>query len=100
MPGQPSDFLAHGKGDTVAVAVRDLVRGPAVGGYLASTETVTVELLAAVPLGHKLALVDMSDGEDVIEYGVRIGRATTDIRRGDYVHVHNIGSARWHSSAA
>ena len=31
-------------------------------------------------------------GEDVIKYGVRIARATKDIRAGEWVHLHNIRS--------
>jgi (2R)-sulfolactate sulfo-lyase subunit alpha len=93
------DFLAHHEGDCVAVAVRDLAVGTAEGGYLDGPQ-VTVELLHDVPLGHKLALKDVEAGEDVVEYGIRIGVASKDIARGDYVHVHNVRSARWQTSIA
>jgi (2R)-sulfolactate sulfo-lyase subunit alpha len=95
---RPPDFLAHRQGDAVAVAVRDLTPGLVHGAYLDETGEVDVELLANVPLGHKLALSDVPANADVIEYGLRIGIATKDIRRGDYVHVHNVRSARWHNS--
>lgn len=94
------DFLAHRAGDSVAVAVRDLEPGPAEGGYLDGDTTERVELTNAVPLGHKVALSDVTSGAEVIEYGLRIGIATADIRRGDYVHTHNVRSARWHNSVA
>ena len=97
---RPPDFLAHKQGDSVAVAVRDLSPGPAHGAFLDETGEADVELLAEVPLGHKLALSDVPADADVIEYGIRIGIATRDIRRGDYVHVHNVRSARWHNSVA
>jgi (2R)-sulfolactate sulfo-lyase subunit alpha len=93
-------FLAHREGDSVAVAVRDLPAGPASGGYLSDPATIEVELADPVPLGHKFALVDIAEGADVVEYGVRIGLAVKDIARGDYVHVHNVRSARWQSSVA
>lgn len=93
-------FLAHRPGDSVAVAVRDLATGPANGGYLHGDEPIEITLNAEVPLGHKFALVDIADGADVIEYGVRIGVATVRIARGDYVHVHNLRSARWQNSVA
>lgn len=97
---EPPDFLAHKDGDSVAVAVRDLDPGTVKGGYLEGPASVTVELRHAVPLGHKLALTDISSGADVIEYGIRIGTASRDIKRGEYVHVHNIRSARWQNSVA
>lgn len=94
------DFLAHHGGDVVAVAVRDLQPGSVEGGYLRGTESITLELLNEVPLGHKLALTDIKSGEDVIEYGLRVGVATEDISKGSYVHIHNLRSARWQNSVA
>ena len=48
-----------------------------------------------IPLGHKIALRDIKEGEKVKEYGEIIGRATKDISKGSHVHVHNIRSLRW-----
>ncbi len=46
----------------------------------------------AVARGHKLAICDIAEGELVIKYGAPIGRATRDIRRGEWVHTHNLHS--------
>ncbi|MGH3656266.1 MAG: UxaA family hydrolase [Micromonosporaceae bacterium] len=97
---EPPGFLAHRQGDNVAVAVRDLTPGEVEGGYLKGPESVTVELLADVPLGHKFALAPIADGAEIIEYGVRTGIATRAIGVGEYVHVHNVRSARWQTSVA
>jgi (2R)-sulfolactate sulfo-lyase subunit alpha len=97
---RPPDFLAHRTGDMVAVAVRDLSPGTVHGAYLDTDDDVEVELRHDVPLGHKLALADVASGADVVEYGLRIGTASQDIRRGDYVHTHNVRSARWQTSVA
>lgn len=94
------DFLAHREGDSVAVAVRNLSAGAVEGGYLHGHSSITVRLRDDVPLGHKLALIDIADGDDIIEYGVRVGIATRDISAGEYVHVHNVRSARWQNSVA
>lgn len=96
----PPDFLAHHEGDVVGVATRDLDPGQAEGAFLRGPASVTVELREAIPLGHKLALTDIAEGQDIIEYNQRVGVATRDIPRGAYVHVHNVRSARWHSSVA
>ena len=40
--------------------------------------------------GHKYALVDIKQGENVIKYGNPIGHATCDIKAGEHVHVHNV----------
>ena len=100
MTDQHPAFFAHQEGDAVAVAVRDLEPGPVVGGYLSSEATEEVELAHAVPLGHKVALRDVAQGDRVIEYGLPIGIASADIARGDYVHTHNLRSAKWQTSVA
>lgn len=47
-----------------------------------------------VPYGHKIAICDIHLGEEIIKYGEEIGVATTEIKKGDYVHVHNLDSMR------
>lgn len=95
---QEVQFLVHRDGDHVGVAVMDLEPGPVKGAVLASNRDISAEVRHAVPLGHKFALADRAAGDDVVEYGVRIGLATTAIDAGDYVHVHNLRSARWPQS--
>ncbi len=97
--GKP-DFLAHQEGDVVAVAVRDLEPGSIEGGYLRGSVSIALELHDQVPLGHKLALMDLDVGQDVIEYGLRVGVTTEKITCGSYVHTHNMRSARWQNSVA
>jgi len=45
-----------------------------------------------ISFGHKIALKEIKKGEKVIKYGEPIGQATTDIKKGEHVHVHNIKS--------
>lgn len=51
-----------------------------------------VALPGPVAAGHKIALRDIGEGEAVVKYGARIGRATRRIRRGEWVHLHNMAS--------
>jgi (2R)-sulfolactate sulfo-lyase subunit alpha len=62
------DFLAHREGDMVAVAVRDLSPGTVHGAYLDTDNDLAIDLHHDVPLGHKLALTNITSGDDVIEY--------------------------------
>ncbi len=39
--------------------------------------------------GHKYALRDIAEGENIIKYGNPIGHATCDIKKGEHVHTHN-----------
>lgn len=77
--------------DSVATAVRDLAQGervPLPGGGE------PIELRGPVPFGHKFALRDIVPGEEVIKYGEKIGLATSAIRRGEHVHLHNVEGMR------
>ena len=40
--------------------------------------------------GHKYALRDIRQGENVIKYGQPIGHATCDIQKGEHIHTHNL----------
>jgi (2R)-sulfolactate sulfo-lyase subunit alpha len=89
-------FLVHRAGDDVGVATTAIGAGEQVVGVLLDDEsTCELEALDAVPLGHKLAIRDLSPGDPVTEYGVRIGTAPRGFRQGEYVHTHNLVSARW-----
>lgn len=48
-----------------------------------------------VPIGHKVALVDLKVGDTVIKYGQDIGKVVAPIARGEHVHVHNLKTKRW-----
>lgn len=89
-------FLVHKRGDHVGVATSDIEAGePVVGVFIDDDSTVEVAARAAIPLGHKISIAALRPGEDVLEYGTRIGRAPDGLAIGDYVHTHNIRSARW-----
>jgi len=53
----------------------------------------------AIPFGHKLALVDLEPGNEIIKYGEIIGVASKRIRVGAWVHTHNVESATVPTSA-
>jgi len=50
---------------------------------------------ADIPIGHKVALTDLTDGDTVIKYGEDIGRMVAPAAKGDHVHVHNLKTKRW-----
>lgn len=41
-------------------------------------------------VGHKVALDDIKAGDKIVKYGFTIGVASSDIKKGDWVHVHNV----------
>ena len=73
--------------DNVAVAVDALAAGSQF------TLGQSHQALGEVPAGHKVALVRIGAGEPVIKYGFPIGRATSAIEPGEWVHSHNLATA-------
>ena len=75
--------------DNVAVALSDLSQGmacPVEGGEPGQT----VALMSDIPFGHKAALRDIAEGENIIKYGYPIGHAVRDIKAGEHIHTHNL----------
>lgn len=93
-------FLVHHRGDHVGVAVADLSPGHVRGETLDDQTAIEIDLVEPIPLGHKLALKDLSADSELIEYGLCIGIVSADIAQGQHVHVHNVRSARWQNSIA
>ena len=89
-------FLVHEKRDTVGVAVVDVKAGQSLEGRsLDENKTLSAKANMDIPLGHKVALKDFKVGDDVVKYGVVIGRVVQPIKQGDHVHVHNVKTKRW-----
>src|ERR1700690_2571219 len=77
------------KKDNVATAVRALTGGERID-VEADSGIVEITLVQAIPFGHKFALGNIEIGGAVIKYGEIIGLATEEIRKGEWVHVHNV----------
>lgn len=73
--------------DNVATALSAIVPGKT-ELYGDLTGDSCMEAVEEICKGHKIALRDIEPGEDIIKYGVRIGRSTQFIKKGSWVHLH------------
>jgi altronate hydrolase len=80
-----SVILLHSE-DSVAIARKNIETGREL-----EVNGVAVETLAPIPAGHKVAIRSIRAGDPVYRYGNVIGFATSAIRPGEHVHVHNLG---------
>jgi altronate hydrolase len=74
--------------DNVLVALSDLHKGETVS--FSGSDYV---LLSDVPAKHKFITQDIAAGEEVIMYGVLVGRAVENLRRGELLSTRNIRHA-------
>ena len=78
------------------VVVETAAAGQELTGWVMATDrTITLAALTDIPLGHKVAVKAMADGDTVVKYDHDIGRAIAEIPVGGYVHAHNVKSKRW-----
>jgi altronate hydrolase len=77
--------------DNVAVALRTL----GVGELTVAKGVEGFPALEEIPASHKIALRDISKGEEIIKYGEIVAVSTRDIKKGEWVHTHNLESKRW-----
>ena len=75
--------------DNVATAVADCVAGDELTVRFKGKET-TYTCNHDMPFGHKIAIVDIRKEEKITKYGEAIGSASQDIKKGDWVHTHNV----------
>ena len=79
--------------DNVATALCDLKEGDTLQ-LKVEKRALKIKLRSKVPFGHKFSLALIAVGTPIIKYGEVIGISTNAIQPGDYVHVHNVASAR------
>lgn len=91
------DLLVHDRRDNVGVVVvENLVAGADLLCVVtADNSEFRCTLEQEVPIGHKVALQNLSIGDTVIKYGQDIGRVVAAVRKGEHVHVHNLKTKRW-----
>jgi altronate dehydratase len=89
-PMKPNILIINPR-DNVAVALDGLVAGQTAvaegGGSLTA--------LSDIPASHKIALGDIAAGGEIVKYGETIAVAMRDIKKGEWVHTHNLESRRW-----
>jgi (2R)-sulfolactate sulfo-lyase subunit alpha len=89
--------LAHSPKDNVAVVVvEDLKAGTQAFGVVTENDTTfSVDVKDDIPIGHKVALVDLKAGDTIIKYGQDVGKMVGDAAKGRHVHTHNMKTKRW-----
>ncbi|HEY8595370.1 MAG TPA: UxaA family hydrolase [Devosiaceae bacterium] len=90
-------LLVHEHADNVGVVVVEGLKAGTKMLCVVTSDNSSFELEARsdVPIGHKVALKDLSAGDTAIKYGQDVGRIVADVEKGGHVHVHNLKTKRW-----
>lgn len=77
--------------DNVAVALTAMTAGDMV----TANGIEPFKTMDEIPVSHKIAIRDISIGEEIIKYGETVAVSTQIIKKGQWVHTHNLESKRW-----
>ena len=89
-------FVLHDAKDNVAVVVVEgVTAGMAMTGWIMDEDRmIEVQARQDIPIGHKVALKDMTIGDTVWKYGIDMGKVVAPVQTGQHAHVHNIKTKR------
>ena len=92
-----TDVIIHDKKDNVGVVVVEKVnKGQNCECWIMENDTSTkIQSISDISLGHKIAMIDLDEGDVIIKYGHDIGKVVKSIKKGEHVHVHNVKTKKW-----
>tara|TARA_B110000902_G_C13875428_1_gene424582 strand:+ start:56 stop:343 length:288 start_codon:yes stop_codon:yes gene_type:complete len=92
-----TDLIIHDEKDNVAVVVIETTKkGQDCSAWIMENDkTIKVNSIVEIPLGHKIALIDLKEGDTILKYGHDIGKVVKPIKKGEHVHVHNVKTKKW-----
>ena len=91
------DLIIHDEKDNVGVVVIETTKkGQDCSAWIMENDkTIKVNSIVEIPLGHKIALIDLKEGDTILKYGHDIGKVVKPIKKGEHVHVHNVKTKKW-----
>lgn len=78
-------FIRINAADNVAVALQEVETGTRI-----DIDGIDAAACCEIPAGHKVALQDMSEGENIVKYGFPIGHLLTPVKKGGLVDHTNL----------
>ena len=90
-------LLVHNPEDNVGVVVVEDLKAGTDMLCVVTLDNSSFHLTAIddVPIGHKVALKDLSAGDTAIKYGEDIGKMIGPAKKGGHVHTQNLKTKRW-----
>ena len=91
------DLIIHDEKDNVGVVVIETTKkGQECNAWIMENDkTVKIQSVGEIQLGHKIAMVDLNEGDTILKYGHDIGKVVKSIKKGEHVHVHNVKTKKW-----
>ena len=91
------DLIIHDEKDNVGVVVIEkTMKGQDCNAWIMENDkSAKIQSKSEIPLGHKIAMIDLKEGDTILKYGHDIGKVVKHINKGEHVHVHNVKTKKW-----
>ena len=78
-----TDIIIHDEKDNVGVVVIEKItpNQDCSCWIMENDKTVNIQSLNEIPLGHKIAMVDLNEGDTILKYGHDIGKVVKPIKK-------------------
>ena len=92
-----TDIIIHDEKDNVGVVVVDKIspKKDCSCWIMENDKTIQIMSVDEIQLGHKIAMIDLNEGDTILKYGHDIGKVVKSIKKGEHVHVHNVKTKKW-----
>ncbi|MDC1159282.1 UxaA family hydrolase [Candidatus Pelagibacter sp.] len=92
-----TDIIIHDEKDNVGVVVIDKIiqNQDCACWIMENDKTIKIKSINEIQLGHKIAMIDLNEGDTILKYGHDIGKVVKLIKKGEHVHVHNVKTKKW-----
>ena len=92
-----TDIIIHDEKDNVGVVVIDKISAnqDCDCWIMQNDKSVVIQSKNEIHLGHKIAMIDLNEGDTILKYGHDIGKVVKTIKKGEHVHVHNVKTKKW-----
>ena len=92
-----TDIIIHDKKDNVGVVVIEKIKQNQDCNcwIMENDKSIKIQSKNEILLGHKIAMIDLNEGDTILKYGHDIGKVVKSIKKGEHVHVHNVKTKKW-----
>ena len=92
-----TDIIKHDEKDKVGVVVNEKItpNQDCNCWIMENDKSAKIQSKSEIPLGHKIAMIDLKEGDTILKYGHDIGKVVKNINKGEHVHVHNVKTKKW-----
>ena len=93
-----TEVIIHDEKDNVGVVVIEKIKPNQECNcwIMENDKSAKIQSISEIPLGHKIAMTDLKEGDTILKYGHDIGKVVKNIKKGEHVHVHNVKTKKWY----